>query len=79
MEKSRTNRQLEAELGAKRLRLEEAEETLRAIRRHEVDALVIDGPQGQQVFTLQGAEWPYRILMQTMSESALTVATDGTS
>jgi PAS domain S-box-containing protein len=78
MGKSRTNRQLEAEVEALRIRLEEAEETLGAIRNNEVDALVIDGPQGQQVFTLQGAEQPYRTLMETMSEGALTVATDGT-
>ena len=47
-------------------------------RNNEVDALVIDGPQGQQVFTLQGAEQPYRTLMETMSEGALTIAADGT-
>jgi PAS domain S-box-containing protein len=78
MDNRKTNRQLEAELEATRLRLEEAEETLRAIRNHEVDAIVVDGPEGQQVFTLQGAEQPYRTLMETMSEGALTVATDGT-
>ncbi len=37
-------------------RLEEAEETLRAIRRGEVDALVVEGPAGTQIFTLQGTE-----------------------
>jgi PAS domain S-box-containing protein len=78
MEKSKTNRELEAKLKETQLRLEEAEETLRAIRNHEVDALVVDGPQGQQVFTLTGAEQPYRTLMETMSEGALTVAADGT-
>jgi PAS domain S-box-containing protein len=78
LEKSRTKRELEAELKATQLRLEEAEETLRAIRNNEVDALVVDGPQGQQVFTLQGAEQPYRVLMETMSEGALTVAANGT-
>jgi hypothetical protein len=67
MEKSKTNRELEAKLKETQLRLEEAEETLRAIRNHEVDALVVDGPQGQQVFTLTGAEQPYRTLMETMS------------
>jgi PAS domain S-box-containing protein len=78
METRKTNRDLEAEIESLRIRLEEAEETLQAIRNHEVDALVIDGPQGQQVFTLQGAEQTYRILMETMSEGALTLAADGT-
>ena len=39
-----------------RARLEEAEETLRAIRSGEVDALVVDGKSGAQIFTLQGIE-----------------------
>ncbi len=78
MEKGRTNRRSEADVEALRIRLEEAEETLRAIRSGEVDALVVDGPEGQQVYTLQGAEHPYRILMETMAEGALTMAADGT-
>jgi PAS domain S-box-containing protein len=78
MKDRRTVEELEAELNATQARLEEAEETLRAIQNNEVDALIVDGPQGQQVFTLQGAEQPYRTLMETMSEGALTVAADGT-
>jgi PAS domain S-box-containing protein len=74
----RTVQELEAELKATQLRLEEAEETIRAIRNNEIDALVVDGPQGQQVFTLQGADLPYRTLMETMSEGALTTTADGT-
>jgi hypothetical protein len=37
-------------------RLAEAEQTLEAIRHGEVDALVVAGPQGEQVFSLSGAE-----------------------
>jgi PAS domain S-box-containing protein len=73
----RTVQELETEMETMQFRLEEAEETLRAIRNNEVDALVVDGPQGQQVFTLQGAEQPYRILMETMPEGALTIAPNG--
>ncbi len=39
-----------------RERVTELEETLRAIRSGEVDAVVVSAPQGDQVFTLQGAE-----------------------
>jgi len=39
-----------------RARLEETEETLRAIRNGEVDALVVQGLAGTQVFMLQGTE-----------------------
>jgi hypothetical protein len=38
-------------------RLEDAEEMLRAIRRGEGDALVVSGPEGQQIFTLK--RWFY--------------------
>ena len=39
-----------------RARLEEAEETLRAIRGGEVDALVVETVDGPQVYTLQGLD-----------------------
>jgi PAS domain S-box-containing protein len=78
MKSRRTYVELEAELKAAKIRLEEAEEILRAIQSNEVDALVIEGPQGQQIYTLKGAEQTYRTLMETMSEGALTVAADGT-
>ncbi len=39
-----------------RARLEESEETLRAIRTGEVDALVVDGVVGPQVFILQSSD-----------------------
>ncbi len=59
-------------------RLAEAEETLRAIYEGQVDALVVKGPEGEQVFTLKGAETPYRLLLEAMNEGALTLNTDGT-
>jgi len=48
--------QLRAENGDLRARLEEAEETLRAIRSGEVDALVVETADGPQIFTLQGLD-----------------------
>ncbi len=48
--------QLQAENADLRARLEEAEDTLRAIRSGEVDALIVDGDPGPQVFILQGAD-----------------------
>ncbi len=59
-------------------RLATAEAVLHALRNQEVDALVMSGPQGDQVFTLQGAESAYRLLVEAMNEGALTVAIDGT-
>lgn len=67
-----------AEIEELRIRLQEAEDTLEAIRSGSVDALVVSLPGGEQIFTLQGAEHPYRVLVETMNEGAATLATDGT-
>jgi PAS domain S-box-containing protein len=66
------------ELAALRVRLAEAEETLHAIRAGNVDAVVIAGEQGPRVFTLEGAEHAYRILIESMNEGALTLTADKT-
>jgi PAS domain S-box-containing protein len=60
-----------------RARLAEAEETLRAIRSGDVDAVVVAGKQGPQVFTLEGAEHAYRVLVECMNEGALILTADG--
>jgi PAS domain S-box-containing protein len=66
------------QLAELRARLAEAEETLHAIRSGEVDAIAVDGPAGQQFFTLQGADKPYRILAERMSEGAAALSAEGT-
>jgi PAS domain S-box-containing protein len=58
-------------------RLSEAEDTLRAIQNGEVDALVISRPDGEQVFSLKGAEHPYRVMVETMSEGAAFLINTG--
>lgn len=65
------------ELDELRQRLQEAEETLNAIRSGEVDALVVSGPSGEKVFTLEGAEHPYRVLVESMNEGAISLSNDG--
>jgi len=66
-----------AEIADLRNRLEEAEDTLRAIREGEVDALVVSGSAGEQIYTLKGADYSYRILIEAMSEGAGILALDG--
>jgi len=70
--------ELAAEAEELRTRLQEAEELLGAIRNGEVDALVVETGDGHRVFTLKGAEHPYRILVESMNEGAATLASDGT-
>jgi PAS domain S-box-containing protein len=69
---------LAKELARLRRRLTEAEATLQAIRSGDVDSVVITGKQGPQVFTLQGAEHAYRLLIESMNEGALTLTADKT-
>jgi PAS domain S-box-containing protein len=64
-----------AELRAK---LAEAEDTLRAIRSGEVDALVVDDvAQGNRIYTLRTADHPYRALVEQMQEGAATLTPTG--
>lgn len=58
-------------------RLREAEDTIRAISGGHVDALVINSPDGEQLYTLRTADQPYRLMVEQMWEGALTLAADG--
>ncbi len=78
MKPTKSAKDLLAENEDLRLRLEEALDTLRAIRSGEVDALVVSTPQGDRVYTLKGAERSSRLILETLNEGVLTVAEDGT-
>jgi PAS domain-containing protein len=61
-----------------RQRLQEAEDTLQAIRDGHVEALVVLSQGGEQIYTLHSADQPYRLMVEQMQEGALTLAADGT-
>ncbi len=69
--------QLLAENEGLRVRLAQAEETLREMRSGEVDALFVSGVGGAQLFTLKDADQSFRILVEEMSEGALTMTAEG--
>jgi diguanylate cyclase (GGDEF)-like protein/PAS domain S-box-containing protein len=70
--------QLRRELEEARARLEITEETLRAIRHGEVDALVVGAVAGsERLFTLSSADRPYRSFVEGMSDGAATVSEEG--
>jgi two-component system phosphate regulon sensor histidine kinase PhoR len=58
-------------------RLEEATDTIEAIRTGEVDALVVKGSEGHQIFTLKSADQSYRIFIEQMTEGAITINENG--
>jgi len=75
---SRTTNEMAQEIELLRSQLAEAQEVIRAIQSGDVDAVVVSGPEGEQVFTLKGAEYAYRALVEAMNEGAASLAPDGT-
>jgi PAS domain S-box-containing protein len=73
----KTRNDLLREIDDLKWRLHEAQENLDAIRQGEIDAIVVSGEKGEQVFTLKEADRPYRIIIEEMSEGAVTVSEEG--
>jgi PAS domain S-box-containing protein len=78
IEEREMSRERGDELEELHARLREAEETLEALRQGEVDAIVVAGSAGPQVYALENADRPYRIIVERMQEGALTLSPDGT-
>lgn len=76
--KIKTPQQVSDETVNLKSRLEETEETLRAIRKYMVDAFVVTRSGGTEVVTLDNAEFPYRMMVESMNEGAVTLIPDGT-
>jgi PAS domain S-box-containing protein len=58
--------------------LEEATETIHAIRTGQVDALVVKGPDNEhQLYTLKTADQSYRVFIEKMNEGAVTLDEEG--
>jgi PAS domain S-box-containing protein len=74
---SKASAELARENEALRAQLAEAQEVIRAIQSGDVDAVVVSGAQGEQIFTLKGAEYAYRALVEAMNEGAATLGEDG--
>jgi PAS domain S-box-containing protein len=75
--KARTRQELQIEVANLRARVAEAEEILRAIRDYEVDAVVVQAPQGDRVYALETADHAYRQMVEQMREGAATLTPDG--
>jgi PAS domain S-box-containing protein len=55
----------------------EAEATLQAIRQGSVDAFVVEEPEGHRVYTLEGADLPYSVLVERMQQGAAMIDAQG--
>jgi PAS domain S-box-containing protein len=73
-----SHQELLLELEELRLRLQEAEETLEAIRSGGVDGFIVATEQGEeQLYTLNAADRVYRVFLESISQGALTLSSDG--
>ncbi len=77
MTRSNTNDELLEENERLRLRLEEAEAVVEAIRDGIVDAVVVNSTPGESVYTLEGADRPYRLLVEAMQQGVAVLNPDG--
>jgi two-component system phosphate regulon sensor histidine kinase PhoR len=77
LENTKSYQELLAELNETRIQLEEATDTIEAIRSGEIDALIVKANDGLQLFTLKSADHTYRIFIEQMSEGAVTLNMDG--
>ena len=66
------------ELETLRLHLAETEAMLDAIRKYMVDAFVVTDLNNTRVVTLGDAEFPYRMMVESMNEGVVTLIPDGT-
>ena len=71
------NDELLAEIEQLRKRLEEAEAVVEAIRQGTVDAVVVKAVSEEIVYTLDGAERPYRLLVEAMEQGVAVVNSEG--
>ena len=68
----KTAEELQQEIDDLRYQLQVAEETIEAIRTGSVDALAVQENGQTRIFTLEGADHTYRVLVENMSEGAVT-------
>jgi PAS domain S-box-containing protein len=65
------------EVESLRHRLEDLLQAMDAIRGGDVDAVVVGGPEGEQLYTQYSADRPYRVIVEEMGDGAVTVSERG--
>lgn len=58
--------------------LRESDQIVHAIRGGKIDGFVTSGARGDEVLILQGAEHPYRVLVEAVNDGAATIDLSGT-
>ncbi|MDP3435686.1 MAG: PAS domain-containing protein [Bacteroidales bacterium] len=74
---NKTREQLVLDNEILKTRLSDYEEAMSAIRNGDVDAIMVTGKNGEQVYSVSSAETPYRTFIEQMSEGAVTLTKEG--
>jgi two-component system phosphate regulon sensor histidine kinase PhoR len=74
---TKTKEQLIIENDELHSQLTETIEALSAIQRGDVDAILVSGTKGEQVYSISSAETPYRTFIEEMNEGAVTLSREG--
>lgn len=77
MEIIATNEELLEELMKLRQQLQEANETIDAIRNGQVDALILENERGHELFLVKKANQTYKQFIEKMKEGAITISPEG--
>ena len=74
---NKTKNKLPGKVDELQRQLEEANEMIEAIRTGQVDALIVQGNNGLQLYTLKSADQAYRVFIEKMAEGAVTLNHEG--
>ena len=77
MNSSNSQINYQQEINELQRRLEEANDIIDAIRTGSVDALIVNGEDGHQLYTLKTADQTYRVFIEKMNEGAVTLNKQG--
>ena len=66
-----------SEIEELRQKLDEANETIEAIRSGQVDAFLVKDQNGPRIYTLKSADQTYRVFIEKMTEGAVTLNKEG--
>ncbi|MGN6615663.1 MAG: PAS domain-containing sensor histidine kinase [Ilyomonas sp.] len=72
-QQAKTYEELIEEVHTLQTQLDEANETIYAIRTGQIDALIVQEPHGHQLYTLKTADQTYRVFIEKMNEGAVTL------
>lgn len=76
-EKEKNRDQLQSEIDELKIQLFEANSIIESIKEGEIDALIVNKEGKPEIYSLESADYTYRILIEKFGEGALSIADNG--